>query len=116
EFAADRNQQAPERHVVGHAGESHGAQEDRVVLADLGEAVLRHHLAVLLVVLAAPRLLVPGERETELPPRGFQHALAFGDDFHADAVSGDDCDLVGLAHAKKFSSSWETSSGTSSGR
>ena len=34
--------------------------------------VLRHHLAVLLVVLAAPRLLVPLEREAELaspPPR-----------------------------------------------
>ena len=34
EGAADRDQQAPERDVVGHAGEADRAEEDRVVAAD----------------------------------------------------------------------------------
>ena len=53
-----------------------------------------HHLAVLRVVLAAPRLLVPREREAELAARGLEHAQALGHDFLADAVAGDHRDAV----------------------
>ncbi len=126
ELAPDRDEQAPERDVVGNAGESHGAEEDRVVAADLCQAVVGHHLPVLAVVLAAPRLLVPLQREPELAPRGLQNALAFGNDFLADAVPGDHRDampgngpspvLSFLLHAKNLSSSSVTRSGTSSGR
>ena len=71
-LAADRDQQAPERDVVGHAGIADRAEEDRVVAADLLEPVLRHHAAGARVVLAAPVELVPFELEAELrapPPR-----------------------------------------------
>ena len=66
------------------------AEQDRVVLADQIPAVLRHHPAVLFVILAAPVEMVDLERE---PAVTFgdcgQHLDAGGDDFRADAVAWD---------------------------
>ena len=97
EAAADRDQQAPQRHVVGHAGEPDRAEVDGVVVANPVEAVLRHHAAGLLVVFAAPGELVPLELDAEPAASGLQHADALGHDFLADAVSRDGRDRV-LGH------------------
>ena len=95
ELPANRDQQAPQRHVVGNAGEAHRAEEDRVVMADGREAVLGHHPAVLRVIRAAPVLLVPHQGETELPRRRLEHALSLGHHFLADAVAGDHGNAMG---------------------
>ena len=98
EAAADLDQQAPERDMVRHQGrEADRAQEDRVVVPDLVEPVLRHHAPVLDIVLAAPGQLVPLEREAELAARRLEHADALGHDLLADAVAGDHGDFM-LGH------------------
>src|SRR6185437_12464473 len=94
ELAPDRDEESPQRHVVRHAGKAHRAEEDRVVVADLREAVLGHHAPVLPVVLAAPGLLVPLEREAELARRRLEYALALGHHFPADAIPGDHRDAM----------------------
>ena len=98
EVAPDRDQQAPERDVVGHARKADGAEVDRVVLADLVEAVVRHHLAGLLEGLAAPVEVVPLEGDVELAADRLQHLDALRHHLVADAVAGNDGDLqrVGL--------------------
>src|SRR5258706_270017 len=65
-----------------------------IVVADRGKAVRGHHLAMLGVVVAAPGLLVPVDREAVLAARGLEHALALGHDLLADAVAGDHSDAV----------------------
>src|SRR4029077_5758755 len=84
-------------------GPADRAEIDCVVLADFGLPVLRHHLAVLFVI-------VPG-REVEMVEmydhavlfRGrLQHAQALRDHFLTDAVAGNNRDPIGLfcvAHA-----------------
>ena len=54
EVAADRHEQAPQRDVVGHAGEADRAQEDRVEVAQCVEPVVGHHRGRSREVLAAP--------------------------------------------------------------
>ena len=71
EAAADRDQQPPQRDVVGHAGIADRAEKDRVVEAQLVEPVLRHHPAGLGVGLAAPVEFAPFEarsRSAAPPP------------------------------------------------
>jgi hypothetical protein len=92
----------PERYVVGHAGKAAGAEENRVAVADRLQSVLGHHAAVLQAVLAAPGKLFAREFDAELAPCGFEHAQAFGHDFLADPVAGDDGDLVGLRQSFPF--------------
>ena len=72
-------------------------EQDRVVLADQIPAVLRHHAAVLLVVLAAPVEMIELECETAFALGDCGERLhAGGDDFRADAVAGDGRDRVGF--------------------
>src|SRR5439155_6375432 len=94
EAAPDRNQESPERDMVGHSGKSDGAEEYAVVVADAIEPILGHHAAGLRVVFAAPGQLVPFERDAESRPRGFEDANALGHDLLADAVAGDERDPV----------------------
>ena len=98
EVAADRDQQAPQRDMIGHAGISDGAEEDAVHALDLVEPVLRHHRAALGEALAAPIVVLPFEREAVAARRGLEHAHAFRHDFLADPVTGDDGDFVSLGH------------------
>ena len=70
------------------------AQVDRVVAADLKERVLRHHAAVLAVVVAPPRQPVPLEAQAVFGGRRLQNMEARGDDFLADAVTRDDGDAI----------------------
>ena len=94
ELAADRDQQSPQRDVIGNGRESDGAKVDGVVMADFREAVIRHHLAVRGVVIAAPGFFVKLECDVEFPAGGFEDAHALGKHFLADAVAGNDCDFV----------------------
>src|SRR5437588_1475009 len=94
ELPADGDEQSPERDVIGHARPAHRAELDGVVLADLLEAVLRHHPAGLEVPRAAPVERLPLEGDAESSSRRLQHAHTFGHHFRADAVSGNDRDPV----------------------
>ncbi len=72
EGAADRDQQAPQRHVVGHIRPADGAEEDRVAVAQGVERVGGHHAAGLDEVIAAPRMLgqlAARTRARARPPR-----------------------------------------------
>ena len=93
EAAADRDQQAPQRHVVGHAGPADAAQDRWHRAGDLLQAVGRHHGAGLVEALAGPIELVPGVVEPETVPHRLQHAHALRHHLVADAVSGDDGDV-----------------------
>ena len=95
ELAAELDQHAPERDVVRYGrGPAHRAEEQRVVAADLVLPVLRHHRAVLGVVVAAPVEVIELEVDVELAGRRIEHAQPFGDDLLADAVARDDRDPV----------------------
>ena len=76
--------------MVRHTGEAHGAQQDRIELAQHLDAVLRHHAAGLAVGLAAPVEMLPVEADAETPARGLQHPHRFRHDLVADAVAGND--------------------------
>ena len=82
-------QRAPQRDVVRHLRRpADGAEEDRVVRADLVLPVLRHHAAVLGVVVAGGEIeLVLAQLEAELLGRGLEHAHALRHDLLADAVA-----------------------------
>ena len=54
EALADLQAQAPERDVVGDVRVAGRAEQDRVLVAQRVQAVVRHHHAVLAVVVAAP--------------------------------------------------------------
>ena len=96
ELAPEQDQRAPQRDVVGQlVGHADGAEVDRVMAADLLLPVLRHHAAVLFVVVAAREIeIVEAQLEAELLGRGFEHAHAFRHDLLADAVAGNDCDTM----------------------
>src|SRR4051812_19311781 len=102
EALADLQAQAPQRDVVRDVRVAGRAEQDRVHVADRVEPVVRHHLAVLAVPVAAPA--EAGELETEGGAgRGkrLQHLLPRGDHFLAYAIAGDAGDLVCL-HGMSF--------------
>src|SRR5438105_2771348 len=87
EAPANRDEQSPERNVIGHRRKPDRAEKDRVVMANLFEPVFRHHASVFGVVLAAPWLFVPREANAEPAGRGLKYAHAFRHNFFADAVA-----------------------------
>ena len=97
ERLADCEAQTPKRDVIGDLGMARRSEQDRVVAADQVAAVLRHHAAVLLIVLAAPveGLDVKTEAADALG-EGMQNVDTCGDDLGSDAVSGDCRNLIGL--------------------
>jgi hypothetical protein len=106
EALAQRQQQTPERDVVGDGGVAHRAEEDGVVRADDVERVGRHHRPVGAVVVAAPGELIPLDAESERV-----HDLPrLGDDFRAGTVAADHGDAAvpdGRGHRRSFTvSSW----------
>src|SRR5574343_573760 len=82
--------------MVGHGGwPADGAEENGVEALELLEPIVRHHLAVLEVVVAMrPVEVGEFEVEAEFPHGGFQNPQALRHHFLADAVAGDDCDFV----------------------
>ncbi len=97
EVAADRDQQTPQRDVIRHARPADSAQEDALEGLELLHTVFRHHLAGLEKSVARPVEIGKLELEVEAPRRGLQDAHALGQNFLADSVSRNECDLV-LGH------------------
>ena len=96
ELAAEQNQRTPERDVIGDDGRpADRAEIDGVVFADLVLPVLRHHAAVLGVVVAGREIepILP-QLETEPLRRRLKHADAFRHDFLSDAIARDDGNAV----------------------
>src|SRR5450432_2071133 len=80
------------RHAVRHAD---GAEKNRVVLSDPLLPVLRHHAAVLFVIIAAGEIeIVKAHFEAELFRHRLKHAHTFRHDFLADAVAWNDGNTV----------------------
>ena len=75
--------------MVRHAGEAHGAEQDRIEGTQQLDPVRRHHPAGLAVGLAAPVEMLPVEADIEAPAGGLQHPHRLGHDLPADAVAGD---------------------------
>ena len=97
ESLADLQAQAPQRDVVRNVPVARGPEKDGVFAAQRIQSALRHHRAVLPIVVAAPveifefefkLIQCPGQHLEHLPPRGHN--------FLADAVAGNGGDAIGL--------------------
>jgi hypothetical protein len=99
-LAAELEQRAPERDVVGHGGgPADGAKQNGVHALQLRLPVGRHHLAVSRIPVATGPL--DGrelQRDAETLGRRLQHAQALGHHFLADAVAGDDGNAMCVRH------------------
>ena len=98
-LAPQRDQQAPQRHMVGHPGIADGAQKHRIERAQLVDPVLRHHPPGLGIGLAAPVEFAPFELEAIAPGRRFHDRDAFRHHFAPDAVPGNHRDPIAVRHA-----------------
>ena len=89
-------QRAPQRDVVGNFRRpADGAEEDRVVAADLLLPVVRHHALVLGVVVVGGEVeMIVAQLEAEFLRRRLEHAQALRHHLLADAVAGNDGDPV----------------------
>ncbi len=95
ELAAEQDERAPQRHVVGdRRGPADRAVVDRLERGQLREPVVRHHLPVRGVVVAAPVERREREIRAELARRGLDDAQALRHHFLADPVSRDHRDPV----------------------
>jgi hypothetical protein len=99
ERAPDRDEEAPQRDVVGNVRPADGTQEDRVMVPDAPEPVLGHHPTRPQPRLAAPIELVPLESDVEVRADAVEHLDRRRHDLPPDAVSGDDRDPVARHNA-----------------
>src|SRR5216683_1567452 len=99
ESAANGDEQAPKRNVIGDAGMPDRAEEGSVERAELLETVGGHHAAGLEVCFAAPIELLPAALETKAASGGFDDTNAFRNDFLTDTVAGNYRDLEGFHRA-----------------
>ena len=102
EVAAELQQAAPQRDVVGHhLGPADGAEEDGVEPVQLVEPAVGQHRPGLGVVVGAGVVeLFVVQVEVERRGRGLQDAQPFGRHLLADSVAGDDRDAMRGAHVK----------------
>jgi hypothetical protein len=98
EAPAELDQRTPQRNMIRHhLRHADRAEENRLKALKLLEPVVRHHLAVPQVVVAVgPVERGPFDVDAETQRGGVHRAYAFGHDFLADAVAGDDGDFMGL--------------------
>ncbi|MGF6855361.1 hypothetical protein OKW29_004248 [Paraburkholderia sp. CI3] len=108
ELAAKLQQRPPQRDVIGHGvGPADRAEQDRIGRLQLRFPVVRHHLAVLRVVVTARPFDVPiFEVDAEALRRDFEYAQRFGHYLDADAVAGDDGNPVFVRHAGLLLGEW----------
>src|SRR5918997_285789 len=91
EAAPDGEQEAPQRDVVGDGRPPDRAEVDGVEAGQGLQAVLRHHPAVLQVVLAAPRELREAQFERGISlSRGLEHPHTGAHDLGPDPIPTDD--------------------------
>ena len=91
EALAQRQDQLPDRDVIGHARVANRAEKDRLELLELIEPVRIHHPALAAVELAAPRELLHLQ---DLRRRALDDLECRGNDLLTDTVTRNDCDFV----------------------
>ncbi len=96
--AAQRDQQSPQRDVVGHVGVADRAEIDGVVEPQPVEPVLGHHPPGPGIARAAPVEFVPAQFEPVGPRRPLHSSHTLGHDLVPDAVAGDHRDPIALRH------------------
>ena len=94
ERAPDRDQQPPQRDVVGHVRPPDGAEQDRVTVPQPLQPVRSHHPAVLHEVVAAPRVFGRLEAESIPLARRLQHLQRGRRDLTTDPVPGHDGNAI----------------------
>ncbi|MNN36056.1 hypothetical protein D3C81_1499310 [compost metagenome] len=100
EVAAELEQRTPQRDVVRDlVGPADRAEVQGVEVFELLEPVVRHHLAVGQVVIAAgPLEEFEADVQAVLASGSLDYADTFGEYFDADAVTGDGCDSECFGH------------------
>jgi hypothetical protein len=83
--------------MIGDIGVADGAQKDRIAGAQQIQRVLRHHSAVREIVFGAPIEVKELAGEIVLLACAIEDPFAFRDDFLADTVAGDHCNIE-LSH------------------
>ena len=106
ELAAELNERAPQRDVIGNFRRpADGAEEDRVMAADLVLPVLRHHALVLGVIIVGGEVeMIVAQLEAEFLGGGLENAHALRHHLLADAVARNDRDPIDAicGHAASF--------------
>src|ERR1700730_4800097 len=99
--------------MIGNCRETDGSEKNRVMVADLVQAVVRHHPAGTREVIATPGQLVILEMNAFLSGNGVEYAQSFRHNFLADSVSRYDGNPVpGCGcHASKLSKSANSAGG-----
>ncbi len=95
EVPTNRDQEPPQRDMVGHARPADSAQQDRISGAEQFEPVGGHHRPGVGITLAAPRVLLPLESNVESAAGALEHVDRGRDDLAADPVAGDQRDVAG---------------------
>ena len=106
EGAADGEEQAVQRGVIGNFGMAHRAEQDGVAGLEQVDRAGRHHAAPAEVVIRAPVEILEGEGDVVLLGALFENAFCLRDDFGADTVAGDHRDREGL-HRFEHNCSWK---------
>src|SRR5215469_5696311 len=97
--AAQRDQESPQRDMVGHIGMADGAEVNGVVQPEPVEPIFGHHPPGLSIALAAPVEFIPAEFKSVGACRALHRGNAFGHNFVPDPVAGDYCYAITLCHA-----------------
>ena len=95
EALPDRQQEPPQRDVVGHARRADRAEVDRRRALEPAQAVGRHHRPGAAVVVAAPRQVLPHKRALLAAGR-LEHADALRDHLGPHAVAADHGESLGV--------------------
>ena len=88
ETDADREEQLTQGNVIGHAGETDRAEQDRIAVRQDLHAVIGHHVSGFEVILAAPFQILEIEGDAAVFLfQCLQNADCFVDHIHADPVA-----------------------------
>jgi len=106
EGAANRQEQAVQRNVVGNIGMSDSAEQDRIAGPKQIQRILGHHPTIGEVVCRSPVEILKLTGEIVLLPGPAQDSLGLRNHFLACAVTGDDCNFK-LSQETKLTRKWK---------
>jgi hypothetical protein len=97
EAAPDRYQKPPQGNVIGDTRKADGTEKDGIRIAESLQPVVRHHLPVLHVPGAAPRIGLVAQAEPAVRLRdGIQHLAARRHHLAADSIPRNHRDIEAL--------------------
>src|ERR671918_2869129 len=88
--------------MIRHSGKTARAEENRIVMANRRQSVLRHHAAVPRSIFAAPGEFIPFECHSEFAPGCFESAHTLGHDLFTDSVTGNHSYTVRLHYGNPY--------------